>query len=93
MSKKTKIITDEDEVFYFEKIEARISQTILKKLNKVKAQARKKIPGLIIWDRDKKCKILVRSYDSKTERTINNLRSPQIIELAIEHFLNCRTGR
>jgi hypothetical protein len=93
MSKKTKVITDEDEVFYFEKIEASISQTILKKLNKVRVQAHKKIPGLVIWDRDKKCKILVRFYDSKTEKTINNLRPCQVIEFALEHFLTCRKGK
>lgn len=93
MTKETRVITGEDEVFYFVKIEARIPKTILKKLNKVKAQARKKIPGLIIWDRDKKCKLLVRLYDSKIERTINNLRSSQIVELALEHLLTCRKGR
>ena len=93
MTKKTEIITDADEAFYFVKIEASIPQTILKKLNKIKGQAHKKIPGLVIWDRDKKCKILVRLYDSKIERTINNLRSSQIVELAIEHFLTCRQGK
>jgi hypothetical protein len=93
MTKKTKVVTDENEVFYLVKIEARIPQMILKKLNKVKVQAHKRIPGLIIWDRDKKCKILVRLYDSKIERTINNLRSSQIVELALEHFLTCKKGR
>ncbi len=93
MSKKTKVVPDENEVFYFVKIEARISQTILKKLNKVKVQAHKKIPGLIIWDREKKCKILVRLYDSKIERTINSLGYFQVVELGLEHFLTCKGGK
>lgn len=93
MSKKAKVVADENGVFYFEKIEARIPPTILKKLNKIKAQAHKKIPGLIIWDREKKCKILVRFYDLKVERKINSLGSFQVVELVLEHFLTCKGGK
>ena len=89
--KAKKEIPQEDPIFYTVHSKARLPKSIARKVQEIKrhAHAKRKIPILIIDDREQKMKVTIHPH-TRLDGRIDKFKDREIITMAFEHLLICR---